>query len=405
MLALFQQQASQVETLTGLVTTQSEQLKQQAQENTRQQQQNARLQEQFLAASTTLAQQQQRHQPAADAPGGGGAQQPPPTTPTTEKKGKKPDYVKTVKKKLDKAIEETGKIANKINRATASLEGLNQIDFEELKDANKPLHHRVPNFIRTMKTPAIVYDEGMEEFQAEKLKGYNDNIATQLRALQSVTIQGLMTSTQDKLLFYNGKLAEIRPELTTACTEYLTSLNSLWVSAATKQQIVTTVGEDYDAQRDELMLKIEAKRVDDSNDFEQKQTDIEDAKLQQLESASSKESLAVVTRALVRQEIAEIAIENGDAEEMDEDNDLKKKQINAALDKQVVHLAGGSKNGRAARAQKAQKPQKPQKQKPQKPQTQKGKGKTGKTGKGKGKGGRGGGGTTGASRSGGRGAQ
>jgi hypothetical protein len=69
--------------------------------------------------------------------------------------------VKTVKKKLDKAIEETGKIANKINRATASLEGMNQIDFEELKDANKPLHHRVPNFIGTMKTPAIVYDEGM----------------------------------------------------------------------------------------------------------------------------------------------------------------------------------------------------------------------------------------------------
>jgi hypothetical protein len=300
MLASVQQQASQVATLTGLVTAQSEQLNRQAQENTRQQQQNARLQEQFLAASATLAQQPQRHQPAADAPGGGGYQQPLPTTPITEKKEKTPDYVKTVKKKLEEAVEETGKVVNKINRAKASLFGLNEINLEELKDAATPFHHRVPNFIKAMKTPAIRYDDGMETFRAEKLQGYNDGIAAQLRAMQCVTLQGLMASTEDKISFYEGKLAGIRGEMTTAVTQYLTSINSLWVFAATKEQIINSVGEDYDIHRDELILKIEAKRVDDSLDFQQKQTDLEDEKLLQLENASSSDSLAAVTRALVR---------------------------------------------------------------------------------------------------------
>ena len=74
---------------------------------------------------------------------------------------------------------------------------------------------------------------------------------------------------------------------------------------------------------------------------------MEDAKLEQLETTSNEGSLAAVTRAVVREEMALVTSGAGDG--MDEETDTQMNKTNAVLTDTVVNLVQ-PKHGRAARA-------------------------------------------------------
>jgi hypothetical protein len=289
---------------------------------------------------------------------------PPAPTPSSMKMTKAIDQI------VDAAFKKVSSGINEVNKTQAKLEGLSQVTIDaDFLDAEKPLPERTPKFVKAMKAPSVRYPEEMKA--DEKLKASNKSIDTALRALQGTVVKGVIAATVDELAFHEAALQQIETDLTANVTQHLQTVK--FMTNERKSQIVASAVKTFGDRRDAEILKIESKRVKDLEDRAENKKNLEDTKLKQLETCSDEKSLAAVTRAIVRQEIAAGAFPDG---EMDEDDESEQMMANAALSNKVVNIVKNtqqSKNGRADRAQKTQK-QTPKQHQQQRKQPQKGKG-------------------------------
>jgi hypothetical protein len=312
-----------------------------------------------------------------------------------------------IKFEVEDAIGKVSGTLNRLNRKKARDTAYSTIVIDEdFKKIDNPLPPNTPNFIKNLKAPVISYPEGMAD--DDELLESKKAVETQLRVLQATVFSAVKLSAKAEVRFYETELTSIRAKLVENVTAHL--LEMQFMSDERRQRKVTEACTDFDKKMEAEIDKIEDKRVRAKKDLAAKAKRLEDEKLKQLETTSNSESLAAVTRAVVREELALAAIEDNDGagEAMDEERESQVKQTNAALNDKVVNLVHG-KNGRAARAQKTQQSTRKQQQKPsarkQQQNSPAGKGNGQQQQKKKGKGGRAAGDATKAKKKGGRGAQ
>jgi hypothetical protein len=217
------------------------------------------------------------------------------------------------------------KTINRLNRKRAASVKLNAIVVDEdFKEVKNPLPMDTPYFIKSMTAPYIRYPEGMAEDEA--FSKSNLEIQTMLRSMQATVLTGLKASSIAEVAFYEAELAGIRGKLAENVTEYLQEMQ--FMSDERRLRITAEACADFDKKKEAEIDKIESKRVQAQKERAETAQRLEDAKLEQLETTSNKGSLAAVTRAVVREEMALVISGGGAGTDMDEETDTQMKKTN-----------------------------------------------------------------------------